>query len=153
MKGRGQKCASGVEGGNNPQTLEERWTIHLFEPSLALVRPVKKTRPQRRSNLLMLSLPGCPLVRAWRYCEAVAITAGGSALHSSLVATWLSQSARVLTTFDTVTGREEEWPYAIGPEGAPPTWISAPRSGTRMVTYGTGVRNADSSSVPALKLV
>ena len=90
--------------GVNPQTLEERWTIHLFEPSLVLVRPVKKTRPQRRSNLLMLSLPGCPWVRAWRYCAAVAITGGGSALHSSLVATWLSQRPRVLMMFDTVTG-------------------------------------------------
>jgi len=103
VKGIGQKCASGVEEGN-PQTLEERWTIHLFEPSLVLVRPVKKMRPQRRSNLLMPSLPGCPWVRAWRYCVAVAITDGGSALHSSLVATWQSQRPRTLTTFDTVTG-------------------------------------------------
>ena len=87
-----------------PQTLEERWTIHLFEPSLDLVRPVKKMRPQRRSNLLMPSLPGCACVRAWRNCVAEAITDGGSVLHSSLVAIWLSQRPRVLMMFDTVTG-------------------------------------------------
>ena len=102
MKGTGQKRASGVEG--NPQTLGERWTIHLFEPSLALERPTKKMRPQRRSNLLIPSLPGYPWVRAWRYCAAVAIVDGGIALHSSLVATWLSQRPRVLMIFDTVTG-------------------------------------------------
>lgn len=103
MKGTGQKRASGVEEGS-PQTLGERWTIHLFEPSLALERPTKKIRPQRRSNLLIPSLPGYPWVRAWRYCAAVAIVDGGIALHSSLVATWLSQRPRVLMIFDTVTG-------------------------------------------------
>ena len=150
--GTGQRRANGVEGGN-PQTLEERWTIHLLEPSLVFERPTKKMRPQRRSNLLMPSLPARPWVRAWKYCAAVAITDGGSALHSSLVATWLSQRPRVLMTFDTVTKREEEWPCAIAPKGAPPTWISAPRSGTKRVMYGTGIWNADSSSVAALKLV